>query len=74
MDNRGLQGLVGFVGITFGLLPLVQYLLAGTIGLWRFVVGEQPALPWLYPVLALVVAGGLVAMLETRRRARGGRV
>ncbi|MEQ3551643.1 hypothetical protein WIS52_14300 [Pseudonocardia nematodicida] len=71
MDARALQGAVGFVGITLGVLPLVQYLVTGRIGLWRFVVGAEPPVPWLYPVLVLVVAVALLAVLHRRERDGG---
>ena len=63
------QGVTGFVGITAGLLPLVQVLLGRGPGLWRLVVGDTAG-PTAYvpPLAILTVAVAVIAWLESLKR------
>ena len=61
---KAAQNVVGFAGVLLGVIPLMQYLFVGRIGLWRFVVGEDPSFPWLYPLAALVVAAVALVALD----------
>lgn len=61
---KAVQTVVGFAGVILGVIPLLQYLFVGRIGLWRVVVGEAPSFPWLYPLAALIVAGIAVVALD----------
>jgi hypothetical protein len=67
----GWQGLCCFLGITLGVIPLIQFALGVRRGgLLRFVLGEQPgAALWIAPTAVLVVAVTAIALLE-RRKAR----
>lgn len=64
------QGVVAFVGITLGVIPLVQKMLTGSTGsLWRFVPGGGKGSPAL--IAAGVVALGallVVVCLERQKR------
>ena len=68
---KAAQNVVGLVGVTLGLIPLVLYLFTGGIGLWRLVVGEAPPVPWLYPLAVLVVAGVALVALDRDSTTRG---
>lgn len=63
------QAVTAFVGITAGLLPLVQVLLGGGPGLWRLVVGDAagPA-AYVPPLAILAVAVAVIAWLESLKR------
>ncbi|MFB9317151.1 hypothetical protein [Cryptosporangium minutisporangium] len=67
----GWQGLCFFLGITLGVIPLIQFAL-GTRrgGLLRFVFGDDPgAARWIVPLVILAVAIAAITLLE-RRKAR----
>ncbi len=69
---NGWQGAAGFVGITLGLLPLVQVLLGRGPGLWRAVLdAESGSMAYVLPLVPLAViaaAVAVIAWLETRKR------
>lgn len=60
------QGVAAFVGITLGVIPLVQKLLTGATGsLWQLLPGGGEGAPALVAaVVVLVGAIGAVALLE----------
>jgi hypothetical protein len=64
------QNALGLAGLVLGLIPLLQYLFFGGIGLWRFLVGEAPPLPWIYPLAVVVVAVVGVVGLDRAEQAR----
>lgn len=65
------QGVMGFVGITLGLLPMVQVMLGRGQGLWRFVLGEASgAAAYVPPLAILTVAVAVIARLESLKRTR----
>ncbi|ALE85275.1 hypothetical protein [Pseudonocardia sp. HH130629-09] len=63
------QNVAGFLGIVLGVVPLLQYLVTGRIGLWTFLVGDAPELPWAYPAVLLAVAAVVVVAADRRGRA-----
>jgi hypothetical protein len=65
------QAVTAFVGITAGLLPLVQVLLGRGPGLWRFLVGDAAGPAASVPPLALLaVAAAVIMWLESLKRTR----
>ena len=63
------QGAAGFVGITLGLLPLVQVLVGRGPGLWRAVLGDESgSVAHLLPLAVIAAAVAVVAWLESRKR------
>jgi hypothetical protein len=64
------QGVLALVGITLGVIPLIQKLLTGSTGsLWQLLVGGGEGVPAL--ITATVVAigtGAAVIALERRKR------
>ncbi|ANY06061.1 hypothetical protein [Pseudonocardia sp. HH130630-07] len=66
---KAAQNVVGFVGVVLGLIPLLQYVFFGGNGLWSFVVGDDPALPWIHPLAVLVAAVVGVVVLDRMERA-----
>lgn len=64
------QGVVAFVGITLGVIPLVQWLLSDATGsLWQLLPGGGAGTPALAAAaVVLVVAVGVVALLERGKR------
>ncbi len=63
------QGAAGFVGITLGLLPLVQVLLGRGPGLWRAILGGAPgSLAHVLPLAVIAAAVAVIAWLESRKR------
>ncbi|MFP5023046.1 hypothetical protein [Pseudonocardia phyllosphaerae] len=72
MGREGLQGLAGLIAVTLGLIPLGQLVFTGRIGsIWGALLGGQPSLPWLGPVIVLVLAVAAIAGLEVQRRRTG---
>ncbi|WP_226367226.1 hypothetical protein [Pseudonocardia sp. ICBG162] len=63
------QNVAGFLGVVLGVIPLLQYLVTGRIGLWSLVVGDAPALPWAYPAVLLVAAVIVVVVADRREKA-----
>lgn len=63
------QNVAGFLGVVLGVIPLLQYLVTGRIGLWSLVVGDSPALPWAYPAVLLVVTAVVVVVLDRQEKA-----
>lgn len=67
---KAAQSALALVGITLGLIPLLQYWTVGGIGLWRFLVGESPPNPWVYPAVVLAVAVVGVLTLDRIEKTR----
>jgi hypothetical protein len=66
-NHRAVEGLLGLVGISLGLIPLIQYLVNGRPGLWRLVLGSAPgAEGWIVP--AAVLAGCFLGLVAVDRR------
>lgn len=66
-DQRVLESILGIVGISLGLVPLVQFLWKGRPGLWRLVLGTDPgAIGWIVP--AAVLAGCVIGLIAVDRR------
>ena len=73
MANRTIttwQGIVAFIGITAGVIPLVRFLVLGRAGsVWSRLFDDAGAtLGWAGPLVLVVAAIGLIAGLERRRR------
>ena len=66
---KAAQNAVGFAGVVLGLIPLVQYLITGGVGLWNLVPGEGMPMRWVFPLGVLVVAGVTLVVLDRRERA-----
>lgn len=64
----GWQGVIAFVGITLGVIPLVMALFGGSSGLWTLVLGDTGPLRWICPLVVLVVGVAALAALERRKR------
>lgn len=65
------QGVAAFIGITLGLLPLVQIFFGRGPGLWRVLLAEEPgAYGYVLPVVVIVLCVAVVARLEAIKRAR----
>lgn len=65
----GWQAVTAFVGITAGLLPLVQVVLGRGPGLWRLVVGDASGSAAVVPPLVLLaVAVAVIVWLESLKR------
>ena len=64
------QGVAAFVGITLGVIPLVQWLLTDATGsLWQLLPGGGSGTPALVAaVVVLIGAIGAVALLERGKR------
>ncbi len=63
------QGGVAFIGITLGLLPLVQVLFGRGPGLLRLVLGEDPAVyGYVLPIVVVAVCVAVIARLESIKR------
>jgi len=60
------QGFFGFIAITLGVIPLVQFALGGRRGgLLRLVLGDDPgAALWVVPGTVLAVAAIAILLLE----------
>lgn len=66
-DRKTAEGVLGLVGISLGLIPLVQFLWKGRPGLWRLVLGQDPGtVGWVLP--AAVLAGCVVGLVALNRR------
>ncbi len=64
------QGGVAFIGITLGLLPLLQVLFGRGPGLLRLVLGEDPGVyGYLRPIVVIAMCVAVVARLEPVKRA-----
>lgn len=63
------QNVAGFLGVVLGVIPLLQYLVTGRIGLWSFVVGDAPPLPCAYPAVLLVLTAVVVVVADRREKA-----
>jgi len=64
------QGAMAFIGITLGLLPLVQFLFGRGPGLLRLVLGEDPGVyGHLLPIIVIAMCVAVVARLESVKRA-----
>jgi hypothetical protein len=60
---------MAFIGITLGLLPLVQVLLGRGPGLLRLVLGEDPGVyGYLLPIVVIAMCVAAVASLESVKR------
>ncbi|MFT3944331.1 MAG: hypothetical protein QM705_11000 [Ancrocorticia sp.] len=65
------QGLVAFVGITLGVIPLIQVVLGRRPGLLTLVLSEGPsASHWIAPLVVVLAATVLVFVLELRKNRR----
>ncbi len=63
------QGGVAFIGITLGLLPLVQVLFGRGPGLLRLVLGEDPGVyGYVLPIVVVAVCVAVIARLESIKR------
>ncbi|MCF7550901.1 hypothetical protein [Pseudonocardia sp. WMMC193] len=64
------QGLMGFVGITAGVIPLIQFWVVGSAGsVWRWLFdGVDGTLGWVGPLTTAFVAVVLITVLERRRK------
>lgn len=69
MNYEGVQGLVGFVAITVGVIPLGQLLLVGRLGSVWSVLPVWAGAPWLLPTLVVLAGVIVIGVLERRRRA-----
>ncbi len=71
--NTG-QGVLAFVGITLGAIPLAQLALRGRTGsVWSWLLGDGPgSLSWIGPVAVLGLTVALIAVLELRKRRIAG--
>ncbi|BBF99824.1 MULTISPECIES: hypothetical protein [Pseudonocardia] len=65
---KAAQNVVGLVGLTLGVIPLVMFLFTGRVGLWGPLVITGP-MPWIAPLLVAVTAGIALVVLERRDRA-----
>lgn len=67
----GLQGLTALLGITLGVLPLIQALVGGHPGLLRLVLGEDAgSMTYAAPIAVVVVIAVVIAVLEGTKRRR----
>jgi hypothetical protein len=63
------QGAMAFIGITLGLLPLVQVLFGRGPGLLRLVLGEDPGVSGhVLPIVVIAMCIAAVAWLESAKR------
>lgn len=63
------QSIVGFVGITFGVIPLIATIFGWGNGIWGRVLDDSAgAMLWLCPLAVSVVSVGVIAELERRKR------
>jgi len=63
------QGVTAFIGITAGLLPLVQVALGRGPGLWRLLIGPVSGpLAYAPPLILLAVAIAVIAWLELLKK------
>lgn len=63
------QGAMAFVGITLGLLPLVQVLFGRAPGLLRLVLGEDPGVyGYALPIVVIAMCVTVIAWLESVKR------
>lgn len=63
------QGLIGLIGITLGVIPLVMLIFGSSNGLWSLVLDDSAgAIRWVLPVAVLVVGVVAIAVLERRKR------
>lgn len=67
----GLQGLTALLGITLGVLPLIQVLVGGHPGLLRVVLDEDAgSMIYAVPIAVVVVMAVVIAVLEGTKRRR----
>jgi hypothetical protein len=60
---------MAFIGITLGLLPLVQVLFGRGPGLLRLVLGEDPGVSgYVIPVVVIAMCVAVIARLESVKR------
>ena len=66
----GLQGVVAFVGITFGVIPVVRWAIQeqhGALFEWLFGV-RTGSMGYVAPLALIVVVIGIIAALEMTKR------
>lgn len=64
------QGVVAFVGITLGVLPLLQLLFGSGPGLLKFAIGEDPGVAgWVVPAGVIAISVAVIAWLERVKHA-----
>ncbi|MEJ8280416.1 hypothetical protein [Pseudonocardia spirodelae] len=68
---KGLQSVVGLIGVTLGVIPLVVYVVTGGAGSWGHVADALPGPVWLYPAAVTVVAAMALVVIDRRERVRG---
>ena len=66
---KAAQNVVGLVGLTLGIAPLVMFLFTGRVGLWGPLGVTGPA-PWVPPLLVVVAAGIALVVLDRMERTR----
>ncbi len=70
-DIEAIQGIVAFVGITLGVIPLIQVFFGRRPGLLTLVLPEGPsALHWIAPIVVVLAAIAIVLVLESRKKHR----
>ncbi|MFG1927889.1 hypothetical protein [Cryptosporangium sp. NPDC048952] len=62
----GWQGFLALIGVSLGVIPLVQYAIGVRRGgLLRFVLGDDPgAALWIVPLVILAVVAVVILLLE----------
>jgi hypothetical protein len=67
----GLQGMSALLGITLGVIPLISWVLGGSSGgLLRLIFGPlSGVMAYAVPLVVVVLAIGLIAILEAMKRA-----
>lgn len=66
----GLQGGVALIGITVGVIPLIQFLLgADQSAVFRWIFGQPVgSMAYVLPAAVIAVAVGVIAALELAKR------
>jgi hypothetical protein len=66
----GLQGVSALIGITLGVIPLISWALGGSSGgLLQLILGPlSGAMAYVVPLVVVVLAIGLIAILEAMKR------
>lgn len=66
--RKWVQGLAALLGITLGVVPLLQMLFQGRPGLWKFVLGDAPgSVGYVLPAAILFGAIVVVALTEAKK-------
>lgn len=64
----GVQGVAAVVGITLGVIPLLQMVFSGRPGLLKFVLGNDPGvIGYVVPAAILLIAVAAVAVTEAKK-------